>query len=646
MPKFHWTDEFPYLVPVWKSAHQYLGLDTEVDYDPNIPIDFGGIGMYGEIYHRKNRRLTYQLYRPTLPFYIYEKRIKNKLASWNSLALLNAQDENSTLYSYFDGKLRGIELNIDAERFQTLNPHEFNCDHYHHLNSNHVTNVLPLAFHAEDCWEIEIFERNPNGHVLDISLFKNNQLIQLMAHSRDSLKIYRCDDEQTYERLCLIIEINQSNKLFPQNDSELDYWDRNFELPESFLVSFIDNHQLFHWNVDQCKSSTIKNFKNPEESDNRFNTIGIQWANEFNPFLYYYSTHNELSMGDIRVNSTDHTPISIKADDFFYVHKDMELFQSFIQNPMDLHQLIVSSDFNVNFLDIRYPKRSVRNINVYYIFLLTNYDLFQIFNCKHMLTTLMANRMNSTLLNLNGKQKLLLSISNSQRLCLLTFENGPSFQPIMEHYPFYINLPKNTSKFEPILNADDSYITGFQILPGKYTIDLTHDSNFFTTAIMINNGDIYFQDFWPTENEQEQLDNERSKSENFYGDPNIFASNFDKPTENYVQSIKEYVTNLSIENNDQNIQEFNLHEIEDELNLLNEEEDDDQDKIKLGTGLKINDGTIQWVDNDPIDFDLFRNNWENVPGSSEPNQGLRNIVNKLTASICDEWFKKLDKQKE
>lgn len=155
MPKFHWTDEFPYLVPVWKSAHQYLGLDTEVDYDPNIPIDFGGIGMYGEIYHRKNRRLTYQLYRPTLPFYIYEKRIKNKLASWNSLALLNAQDENSTLYSYFDGKLRGIELNIDAERFQTLNPHEFNCDHYHHLNSNHVTNVLPLAFHAEDCWEIE-----------------------------------------------------------------------------------------------------------------------------------------------------------------------------------------------------------------------------------------------------------------------------------------------------------------------------------------------------------------------------------------------------------------------------------------------------------------------------------------------------------
>ena len=147
-----------------------------------------------------------------------------------------------------------------------------------------------------------------------------------------------------------------------------------------------------------------------------------------------------------------------------------------------------------------------------------------------MLTSNLVNKLYTKLVHLDDQEKLLLIASNSERSCLYTFDTKTCIQPVMEHSPFYINVPKETNYLYPSLTNEKSFITGTQILPGKYRLDRQND-DFLTVALLVNNGDIYMQDFWPSR-EVSSSRNSCTNLDDFkheQGLRNFFSVDFDLP---------------------------------------------------------------------------------------------------------------------
>lgn len=173
--------------------------------------------------------------------------------------------------------------------------------------------------------------------------------------------MYRFGDDESIG-LRLVNNITSSSTvLFPSKDSLLDHWDRNADIANEFLASFVECNSIYRWNLEEDKGSIEITLDN-DQSDNANNLINLQWAKSLNPFLFYYGTHNEIFIGDFRENMDGSKKASLsiqKVQNCFHFRDKAELFQSFVINPVEPHQLVTSSDFNINFLDIRYPNKNV-----------------------------------------------------------------------------------------------------------------------------------------------------------------------------------------------------------------------------------------------------------------------------------------------
>lgn len=121
-----------------------------------------------------------------------------------------------------------------------------------------------------------------------------------------------------------------------------------------------------------------------------------------------------------------------------------------------------------------------------------------------MLTSRLVNRLYPKQIGCNGSEMMLLA-SNSKRSCLFSFNAQTSIQPVMQISPYYISMPKETGSLFPALQTETSFITGTQILSGIKTAGGDF-KDFISIAQLTNNGDIYMQDFWHLNSEnQKQL---------------------------------------------------------------------------------------------------------------------------------------------
>lgn len=391
----HWSDQFPYLVPIWHSlSNQNLLNAKQNSVDLNLVIDFGGVGMYNKTVLRDYNPLQFTTNRPSLPFYVKPKLQKNICqAGRNCLAFSSDQ---KVLFSANQGSIDAILVSIDDKRFQyNLNDVDYNFNH--RFTDKKHSRKNPFCFITEELWHLSgKYDQNcsvfivllfmlilltessvdkPSEHILEIRLEeRENQELKLWSHSRTSLKGYKystfVDVENNDLRMCdLSLEHDlsaTSSALFPSENSLLNHWDRNDYVTEDFLTSFVENNNIYKWNIEANKFF-IENKVNPTSPlINSNNLIGIQWAKALNPFLYFYGTHNDIFLGDTRSNMNGSQKMSqtvMNAQKFSHFKNPIELFQTFIANPVEHHQIITSSDFSINFLDIRYPGKNVSLIN-------------------------------------------------------------------------------------------------------------------------------------------------------------------------------------------------------------------------------------------------------------------------------------------
>lgn len=223
----------------------------------------------------------------------------------------------------------------------------------------------------------------PCEHILEIRLEEgDNQELKVWCQTRTSLKEYKChlqiaeEDEMKSFDFKLEHDINATSKaLFPSENSLLNFWDRNDYVTEDFLASFVENNSIYKWNIEANKYMIESTVNSSNHSVNSNNFIGLQWAKTLNPFLYFYGTHNDIFLGDTRsnLNGSERTSQNIiNAQSFPYFKDPIELFQTFTTNPTENHQIITSSDFSINFFDIRYPGRNV-SLLIISLKLYTNY---------------------------------------------------------------------------------------------------------------------------------------------------------------------------------------------------------------------------------------------------------------------------------
>lgn len=152
MPYNHWSDRLPYLVPVWHSISQRdLSSNSQNFFDPNLDIDFGGIGMYNQIPQRHYRRLQYKIKRPMLPFYIEPRRIGSNQERRNCLAFSTNRD---LLFSYNHSQIRSISVGINEKPFQWEHD-DVDCHSLHKYSENRrPSKSNPFCFHTKNIWNL------------------------------------------------------------------------------------------------------------------------------------------------------------------------------------------------------------------------------------------------------------------------------------------------------------------------------------------------------------------------------------------------------------------------------------------------------------------------------------------------------------
>lgn len=539
----HWSDRLPHLVPIWHSlSNQNLQNFSENSIDLNLALDFGGTGFYNQTALRHYQPLQFSTNRPTLPFYIKPRSQENVCqATRNCLTFSN---KHKVLFSANQAKISGISVSIDSNRFQH-NSNDVNYNFAHQFSDKNTSRKNPFCFHAENIWGFTEPPKNNTSseHILEIRLEEHdNQEIKLWSQTRTSLKEYKChpqndeDNDLKSFNFELVNDISAVSKaLFPTENSFLNFWDRNDFVTEDFLATFVESNIIYRWNVEANKYMVANTVDPSSHLANTNNFIGLQWAKELNPFLYFYGTHNDIFLGDTRTNLDGSQRMSqtiMNAQKFPHFKDPIELFQTFTDNPANNHQIITSSDFSINFFDIRYSGKNI-------------------FQCKHMMTSRLVNKLYSKpLTGCNGCEMILLA-SNSERCCLFPFNPQTSIQPIMQSYPYYIGMPKETGSLFPALKSDKSFITGTQILLGKHSAEGDAE-DFISIAQLTNNGDIYMQDFWPLGQEPSRLLRITSSDEN--QNANVqkdLHEDLDTASTFYLKSVIKFLKNKPTNNHTQ-----------------------------------------------------------------------------------------------
>lgn len=359
-----WANRFPYLVPVWQSISNHNLYKKDVNnVDPNFDIDFGGIGTFNDINFKNYKKLPYKLNKPMLPFYVNNDRSCTKFYAFNCLAF---SSKRNILFSSTENQINHFVLNIENE--DSTAEHEFAIGQKSNINPfsykisnisthsgfifNYVCNYLIL---------ILIADLEPVNYILDIRLYENSNDLELLVQSRDCLNIlkYQNDLEELPE-LKTRLKYNTVHKFFPCSQSYLNTYDRNLEFSELMLTSFLENDKIYRWNIE-TNELFIENTLGVDVNDAKNRLISIKFLNNLNPFLYIYGTHSNIFLGDIRqkIDGSKTNSISLLKTNEFLYFKQFELIQSFIDNPCESHQFITSSDFHINFFDLRYPNKNV-----------------------------------------------------------------------------------------------------------------------------------------------------------------------------------------------------------------------------------------------------------------------------------------------
>lgn len=196
---------------------------------------------------------------------------------------------------------------------------------------------------------------------MDIRVYETENDLELLAQSRDCLNIltYQHNPEELPE-LKSKIKFNTCDNFFPSSQSFLNTYDRNLEFLEQILTSFVENDKIYRYNIE-TNDLLIENALGFDVNVSKNRLINIKFLNNLNPFLYIYGTHSNIFLGDTRqkIDGSKTNAISLlKTDEFFYF-KPFELIQTFTDNPCESHQFITTSDFHINFFDLRYPNKNV-----------------------------------------------------------------------------------------------------------------------------------------------------------------------------------------------------------------------------------------------------------------------------------------------
>lgn len=239
----------------------------------------------------------------------------------------------------------------------------------------------------------------------------------------------------------------------------------------------------------------------------------------------------------------------------------------------------------------------------------------------------------------NSNETLLLLASNNIQTCLFNFNCKLTVQPIMLNVPFNVESPQSINKYYPF-SSEDTFNRGMQILK--------NGQNFFTISLLLNNGDIYMQDFLCNQNES--INEEKSENFNdFKYENNIcntvyFNNEFDSITKNYMKKIMKYVKYLNADKilfcdncakippDDNHCANF-LDSLKNQLHL---ESEDQLHNIISTNGSQVLKNDLKFHDKDGINFEYIKENWYQM--KSDPTVGgIRQYCTKLTKKLFDQW---------
>ena len=167
------------------------------------------------------------------------------------------------------------------------------------------------------------------------------------------LQIYDCDQ---YGNLTSRFKYSQGSELFKLGE-ELESCDMNYDFQELLLVNHRNDNTVYTYDSTYDRVA-YRNNSIPPDQDNRNHLIDVRWTENHNPFIYFFGTHRELFIGDIR----EHDSRRLAKSNSNLNLRGFEYFQTMAQNPVEGNQLIVATDLSIVFYDMRFPNKNVRVI--------------------------------------------------------------------------------------------------------------------------------------------------------------------------------------------------------------------------------------------------------------------------------------------
>ena len=244
-----------------------------------------------------------------------------------------------------------------------------------------------------------------------------------------------------------------------------------------------------------------------------------------------------------------------------------------------------------------------------------------------MIDNKLVRKLHCKLMKINGESRLLLFMSNYSTCGLATLDVNTTFQPIMKHGLIHLNVPYDTGRMFPNFDTSELLITGAQIVPGSFS-NSNNSNDFFTVFLNLNNGDIWAQDFFVTDEDYVHPGRDMHES-SFHQNP--YQVNFSEETLEYLEDANKFLRSLKF----RNPQPFpNPAPIEE--NLFNEEVSLTQSEETITLKSKKHAPTLKFTIDDPVDFGAMLKLWKT-------NNELRKNFRDLTCKLTDKFVESLEK---
>lgn len=344
MDQTHWSTRLPYIVPIWHQFGQ-RNVNPSQTFNHNLELDCGGIGMYKTTEFKKITPCPYQIDNPMLPYFVAPYRHHSEHVS-NCLAYCSGI---SVLFSTKYNRIYAHQLEENSDNI----PHNFTYQNSFN-SSPFQRNIINISKYQVG--NIDRTKRYFKLIVCDDET-SSESLTKLLAITRESMQLltFSTDDD----KFILLLEVAAGSPLFPQEKSRLNFVDRNQIKEEEYLVGFFRDSHTYRWDIE--RECLLIDYDLKLDLNNNVNQfIGLQWAINLNPFLYFCGTHATIGLLDTRVDNSKQNSMSVIVDyhEFPGSIKE-EVFKTFTTCKLEPHQIITASDFKLNFFDVRYPNANV-----------------------------------------------------------------------------------------------------------------------------------------------------------------------------------------------------------------------------------------------------------------------------------------------